>query len=82
VSRAAIVGKATPVIGEVGVAFIVPADPAAPPDRDQLRQWCRARLADYKAPDQIEFVAELPLTPMLKVNKIVLRTWLERGMEQ
>ncbi len=82
VSRAAIVGKATPVIGEIGVAFIIPVDPVAPPDRDELRQWCRARLADYKAPDQIEFVAELPLTPMLKVNKKVLRSRLERGMEQ
>ncbi|MDY0013111.1 MAG: AMP-binding protein [Rhodocyclaceae bacterium] len=76
VAQAAIVGKGAPVIGEIGVAFVVPANPAAPPDKDALRQWCRARLADYKTPDQIEFVSELPLTPMLKVNKNALRTRL------
>jgi acyl-CoA synthetase (AMP-forming)/AMP-acid ligase II len=76
VSRAAIVGKAAPVIGEIAVAFIVPADPAAPPNEDELRQWCRERLADYKTPDAFEVVSDLPLTPMLKVNKQALRARL------
>lgn len=76
VARAAIVGKATPVIGEIGVAFIVPTNPAAPPSEDELRQWCRTALADYKTPDDIKFIAELPLTPMLKVDKKALRAQL------
>ena len=30
---------------------------------------CRDRLADYKAPDRLEVVAELPMTSMLKIDK-------------
>lgn len=76
VAQVAIVGKGTPVIGEIGVAFVVPANPGAPPSAEELRQWCRDRLADYKTPDTVEFVTELPLTPMLKVNKNALRARL------
>lgn len=79
VLRAAIVGKATPIIGEVGVAFIVPEEHASPPSADELGQWCRDRLADYKTPDAFEFVSNLPLTPMLKVDKKALRARLSRG---
>lgn len=77
VSRAAIVGTSAPIIGEIGVAFIVPADPDTPPNEDDLRQWCRDRLADYKAPDAFEFVSELPLTPMLKVDTKALHARLK-----
>src|SRR5690606_38168496 len=73
VAQAAIVGEPAALIGEIGVAFIIPADPAAPPGADELRAWCRDRLADYKTPDRFEFVSELPLTPMLKVDKNALR---------
>jgi acyl-CoA synthetase (AMP-forming)/AMP-acid ligase II len=73
VGRVAVIGVPTPVIGETGVAFVVPADPAAPPTLDELRAWTRARLADYKRPDRVEIVDELPLTPMLKVDKSALR---------
>src|SRR5438552_18025114 len=50
VSRAAVVGVPAPVLGEVGVAFVVPAPGASPSDldRETLRSWCRERLADYK----------------------------------
>ena len=69
VDQAAVVGVPTPVIGETGVAFVVSAAGAAPPTLDELRDWCRARLADYKAPDEVIFVDALPLTPMMKVDK-------------
>lgn len=75
VVQAAIVGKPAPVIGEIGVAFIVPAE-AGWCEAEELCDWCRARLADYKTPDVIEFVSELPLTPMLKVDKKALRVSL------
>jgi acyl-CoA synthetase (AMP-forming)/AMP-acid ligase II len=59
------------VIGEIGVAFVVAA-PGRRPGREELRAWCARRLADYKAPDRVEFVGELPLTPMMKVDKLAL----------
>jgi acyl-CoA synthetase (AMP-forming)/AMP-acid ligase II len=72
VDRVAVVGLRTSVIGEIGVAFVVPADPAAPPELDDLRSWVAGRLADYKAPDRLVIVDALPLTAMMKVDKAAL----------
>jgi len=57
------VGIATPVIGEIGAAAVVARDPGDPPTLEQLRVWVRARLSDYKAPDRLDILDELPLTP-------------------
>jgi acyl-CoA synthetase (AMP-forming)/AMP-acid ligase II len=78
VERVAVVGVATPVIGEIGVAFVVARDPASPPTADELRTWCRERLADYKTPDRVEFLDEMPLTNMMmKIDKKALRERLQ-----
>jgi acyl-CoA synthetase (AMP-forming)/AMP-acid ligase II len=71
VAAAAVVSAPAPVIGEIGVAFVVAA-PGPAPGAAELRAWCAQRLADYKAPDRVEFVSELPLTAMLKVDKLAL----------
>jgi fatty-acyl-CoA synthase len=55
------------------VAFVVAADPKAPPTLEELRELVRQELADYKAPDRLEIVAELPANVMHKVNKNALR---------
>ena len=67
------VGVATPVIGEIGVAFVVPCRAAPRPSAPELTSWCRDRLADYKAPDGVVVVDALPLTSMMKVDKAALR---------
>jgi acyl-CoA synthetase (AMP-forming)/AMP-acid ligase II len=82
VAQASVVGLPTPVIGEIGVAFIVPADPQQPPTAVELRAWCKQHLADYKAPDRVEIVRELPLTTMMKIDKTALRTGLARDQVQ
>jgi acyl-CoA synthetase (AMP-forming)/AMP-acid ligase II len=79
VASAAVIGMPKPVIGEIGVAFVVAADPAAPPALEELRRWVRDRLADYKAPDEVVVVDALPLTPMLKVDKVALRDRLTQA---
>jgi acyl-CoA synthetase (AMP-forming)/AMP-acid ligase II len=68
VARAAVVGVPDRVLGQVGAAWVV-LEPGAAVTAGDLRAWVRARLADYKAPDRVTFVDELPLTSMLKTDK-------------
>jgi len=72
VDKVAVVGVGDPVLGQIGVAFVVPAAAEAPPDLDELRRWIRARLADSKAPDRLKVVDDLPLTAMSKIDKRAL----------
>ncbi|MHB8219232.1 MAG: class I adenylate-forming enzyme family protein [Acidimicrobiales bacterium] len=73
VSRAVVLGASDPVLGEVGVAFVVPASGGEAPLLADLRAHCRKALADYKAPDAVVVLEQLPLTPMMKVDKRSLR---------
>jgi acyl-CoA synthetase (AMP-forming)/AMP-acid ligase II len=73
IARAAIVGVPDPVFGEIGWAFVVPRDPAAPPTLAEVREFVGAELASFKRPDGLTTLSELPLTPMFKVDKAALR---------
>ncbi|GAC1518102.1 MAG: FadD3 family acyl-CoA ligase [Acidimicrobiales bacterium] len=72
VARVAVVGMPDPVLGSIGVAVVVPAVPTSPPSESALRAWCLERLANYKAPDRVVIVEDLPVTSMLKVDKRAL----------
>jgi acyl-CoA synthetase (AMP-forming)/AMP-acid ligase II len=74
VEQVAVVGRPDPVLGEIGVAFVVPADGAPAEDvlLARLRAAVGATLADYKAPDRVVVVDALPLTSMMKVDKQAL----------
>ncbi|MBU3990940.1 MAG: acyl--CoA ligase [Alphaproteobacteria bacterium] len=76
VRTAAVIGRPAPVIGEIGVAFVEPADPADPPSLAELRAWVASQLADYKAPDELVIVDALPLNLVMKVDKLALRDML------
>jgi acyl-CoA synthetase (AMP-forming)/AMP-acid ligase II len=73
VARAAVVGVPDAVFGEVGWAFVVPRDAAAPPTLAELRAFVGAELASFKRPDGLTVLPELPLTAMFKVDKRALR---------
>ena len=73
VARAALLGVPHDVFGEVGWAFVVPRDPADPPTLAELRAFVGTELASFKRPDGLTVLAELPLTPMFKVDTRVLR---------
>jgi non-ribosomal peptide synthetase component E (peptide arylation enzyme) len=68
----AVVGLPDAVLGERGGVFAVATDPAHPPELADLRDWCRERIADYKAPDRLVVVDALPVTAMHKVDKAAL----------
>lgn len=73
VGQVSVVGIGAPVIGEMGIACVVPSDPSRPPTLQELQQWCDGHIADYKRPDRVLILRELPLTSMLKVDKVALR---------
>jgi len=70
VARAAVVGVPDDVFGEVGWAFVVPR--GTPPTLSELRAFVGEELASFKRPDGLTLLAELPVTPMYKVDKRAL----------
>ncbi|MEW6270162.1 MAG: long-chain fatty acid--CoA ligase, partial [Thermodesulfobacteriota bacterium] len=72
IAQAAVVGVPDAVLGERGVAFVVPRDPALPPDEGEVRAFVARHIADYKVPDRVVVRAELPLTAGMKVDKAAL----------
>ncbi len=81
VARVAVVGVADEVLGEVGVAVVVAAG-GTQPELGPLRAHCARELSDYKAPDVLVVVDELPLTPMMKVDPVRLAALATRGAEE
>ena len=62
-----------PVLGEVGVAFVVAVAGESAPSLEEIRSRVALQLADYKAPDAVVVLDELPVTPMGKVDKRALK---------
>ncbi len=73
VLEASVVGAPDPVRDEVPVAFVVAADPAAPPDIAELQDWCAARLGKPKVPRAFTLLDELPRTSVGKIRKFMLK---------
>jgi acyl-CoA synthetase (AMP-forming)/AMP-acid ligase II len=69
VAQVAVVARPDDVMGEAGVAVVVPADPSSPPDLDDLRAFASPRLAAHKLPESLLLRDELPLTTMDKLDR-------------
>jgi acyl-CoA synthetase (AMP-forming)/AMP-acid ligase II len=67
-----VIGVADERLGEVGLAFVVPA-PGMSPTTTEIVAWARERKANYKVPRRIEIVTSLPLNATGKVLKDELR---------
>jgi fatty-acyl-CoA synthase len=72
VVEAAVIGIPDEKWGEVGMAVVVPA-PGSAEDPEAIRTALRERLAGFKVPRHVEFVAELPKTATGKIRKPDLR---------
>ena len=71
---AAIAGvpRADNVMGEIGVAVVVPKDPARVPTLDELRAFAGTDVAAYKLPEALVVRAALPLTAAEKIDRRAL----------
>ncbi|MGH9075788.1 MAG: AMP-binding enzyme, partial [Acidimicrobiales bacterium] len=71
VAEAAVVGIPDERWGEAGLA-VVAARPGVPVGEDELLVHCRDRLAGFKVPRAVRFVAALPRNSVGKVQKSML----------
>jgi malonyl-CoA/methylmalonyl-CoA synthetase len=73
IDECAVVGLPDPQWGERVTATVVPRR-GAELTADLVRQWARERLAPYKVPSRVDFVAALPRNALGKVVKTELRS--------
>jgi fatty-acyl-CoA synthase len=79
VADAALIGIPDEKWGEVGL-MIVARTPHQNITADELLKFCAGRLAKYKIPKRVEFVAALPYSPYGKVIKAELKKqWIVDG---
>jgi acyl-CoA synthetase (AMP-forming)/AMP-acid ligase II len=78
VAAVAVVARPDNVMGEVGVAFVVPRGGTQEPSLSELHRFASDRLAPYKLPAELRIVQELPLTSMDKVDRRALAARLSR----
>ncbi len=82
VAEAAVFGIPHPVFGEVPAARLVPL-PGAAIDPERIREFCRARLADYKVPVEVRIADRIPRNPGGKILKKELRReWETHSREE
>jgi acyl-CoA synthetase (AMP-forming)/AMP-acid ligase II len=72
VADIAIAPRPDDVMGEVGVAVVVPREGADVPTLDELQTFAEDRLARYKLPEAVVVVDALPLTAMEKLDRRAL----------
>ncbi|HET9985091.1 MAG TPA: AMP-binding protein [Longimicrobiales bacterium] len=67
----AVVGLPHEVLGELVCACVVPVEGAIITG-EEIKEWCRGALADYKLPDLVRFFDVFPLTGSGKVRRVEL----------
>jgi acyl-CoA synthetase (AMP-forming)/AMP-acid ligase II len=66
---------------EVGIAFVQCLTGRSVPAQE-LREWCSARLANYKVPKQFRVIAQLPMLGIGKIDRQALRALAEARLEE
>ncbi len=72
VHMAAVVGTPDEILGEAIVAFVAPREKTSLQPAE-LAAHCRARLSEFKVPQRIEVLAELPRSAAGKIDKLDLK---------
>jgi len=77
-AQVAVIGVPDERMGEVGMAFVVPA-PGKSVTAESVIAWCREHMANYKVPRRVEVVEALPTNAAGKVTKFELRALAAGG---
>ncbi|MFZ1062660.1 MAG: class I adenylate-forming enzyme family protein [Acidimicrobiales bacterium] len=81
VREVAVVGMPDERLGERLCAFVVARDPQNPPRLDELLEGLRSQgLAQFKWPERLEIVEELPRNPVGKILKRALRETIRQAL--
>jgi long-chain acyl-CoA synthetase len=75
VRECAVVARPEPIAGEIPVAFVVPQEGRAVSE-EQLIAFCREKIAPYPRIREVQFIDEIPKTPVGKILKRKLRDML------
>ncbi len=82
VKQAAVIGVPDDRMGEVGFAFIVLKE-GRTSSEEEVRAFCKERIANYKVPRYVKFVDEIPMAGVGKIQKYKLeeeaRSYLVQG---
>ena len=74
VAQAAVIGIPDERMGEVAMAFLLPA-PGMEIEQARFLAWCREQMANYKVPRRVQVLQSMPINAAGKVTKNVLREW-------
>ncbi|MGW8322572.1 MAG: class I adenylate-forming enzyme family protein, partial [Thermodesulfobacteriota bacterium] len=81
VGQCAVVGKPHSELGEDVLAFVAPK-PGEEVTAEELQEFTRDKLADYKRPRDIRFIESMPINPTGKVDKRFLKAEYLGGKEE
>lgn len=71
VVECSVIGRPDPIFGEKTVAYVVVKD--AELTEDAVRNYCKEKLAEYKVPDYVSFIEEIPKSGTGKILKTALK---------
>lgn len=79
VVQASVIGVPDQKFGELPVAYFVAAQ-GVQPKQEELAEYCRSLLAEFKVPSEFISIAEMPLGNTGKIDKkVLLKMWKERA---
>ena len=77
VVECSVIGRPDPIFGEKTVAYVVKKDPEL--TEQAVRDYCKEKIAEYKVPDYISFIEEIPKSGTGKLLKTALKE-LDKNM--
>ncbi|WP_238651982.1 class I adenylate-forming enzyme family protein [Paenibacillus piscarius] len=79
VEDVSVVGEPDEILGEALAAFVIPR-PGFQLTEGEVKAYCRGKIANYKVPDRVHLVSQLPVLESGKVQKNILRRWAVEGI--